>query len=722
MDSIKALKRFLEAEGLFSEQLSKDFFTRSFDGPILALSKAGKIDEQKTLSHLSKKLDIKLIDLADVENYSKIKPTSSTKKIQPELLRSHRIIPLWEESNMQVVATCNPFDIEILKLVEFSIGKPIKTVLAKEHDILRALNTHYPLPTVDLESYENIDLTENFELISSPQKDENVAVRETETPPIIKLCNKIIADAVASDASDIHIEPTQSGVEVRFRVDGIMHAIFEIPKNLQAYVITRFKILSGMDIAERRKPQDGRIRVILKEEPIDLRSSSVPTSFGEKIVLRILRSNVDNLNFKSLSIPSETANKLSRALDQSGRIILVTGPTGSGKTTTLYSCLNRLRDGTSNIETVEDPIEYRVPGINQIQINQAAGVTFASALRSVLRQDPDVIMIGEIRDKETAEIALQAAQTGHLVLSTLHTNSAPAAISRLLTIGADPFVLSSCLSAVISQRLVRKICPDCSTAPSETYLAKHADIISGLNIDKEEILEPQGCLNCNNSGYKSRIGIYSFLEITEEIENLILTKAPISEITSNAKRNGYKTLLESASERLKNKLTSCEEIRPYFLANEESLESEDKSDFNQVGKSKKSFITQTPIAKDKIQKSKVVLVEDDEDVRRILALLLEKEMFEVIEAENGLAALNAVYEHNPTLVLCDLMMPVMDGREFLLKMQSNNDTSKIPVIILTAADTETNETGLLDLGAADFVSKTSSSSVMLSRVRRVLSS
>ncbi|MEZ4754582.1 MAG: type II/IV secretion system protein [Bdellovibrionota bacterium] len=474
----------------------------------------------------------------------------------------------------------------------------------------------------------------------------------------------------------------------------------------------------GMDIAERRKPQDGRIRVRLYNEPVDLRVSSVPTSFGEKIVLRILRSKLENLSFEKLELPDLVVKKLKNGLEQKGKLILVTGPTGSGKTTTLYSCLNFLRDGTTNIETVEDPIEYRIPGIHQIQVNNTAGVSFASALRSVLRQDPDVIMIGEIRDQETAEIALQAAQTGHQVLSTLHTNSASAAITRLSSIGIDPFVLSSCVSTIVAQRLLRKICNDCKVTAGQEFLERHADIISDYNLDYSKIFEPTGCQSCNHTGYKGRVGIYSLLEINDEIADLILTKASLNKILEAAKQNGFKTLTEAAFDRLEEGLTTLDEVRPYYLAVDDGQISE-VIDPTAPSPSKHKSLN---IKKDSgsITREKVVLIEDDEDVRRILTLLLQKEMYEVIEAENGLVGLNAVYEHQPTFVLCDLMMPVMDGKEFLIKMQNNTQTTNIPVIILTAADNEDNETGLLDLGAADFVSKSSSSSVMLSRLRRIL--
>ena len=725
MDPIKALIRFLKTEGLLDSEPSEEIFHNTLEGAIRVLDRNELIDEDEVIKRLSSKLDIQIFTDTNTELTEKVNVEKFLSKIEPELCLKQKVLPLFEEDNIVVVATSNPFDVEGLKSIEFSLGMRTKPILANESEITKLLNSFLPAPSIDLEEYDNLDMSENVEIISSSSQDKTVGARDAETPPIIKLCNKIIADAVSADASDIHIEPTQSGVEVRFRIDGIMHGIFEIPKRLQAYVLTRFKILSGMDIAERRKPQDGRIRVILHSEPIDLRASSVPTSFGEKMVFRILRSNVDKLNFEALSIPQDIINKLNRNLSKSGKLILVTGPTGSGKTTTLYSCLNRLRDGTTNIETVEDPIEYRVPGIHQIQVNQAAGVTFASALRSVLRQDPDVIMIGEIRDKETAEIALQAAQTGHQVLSTLHTNTAPAAISRLLTIGVDPFVMASCLSAVIAQRLVRKICPECSKPASKSYLEKHQDIINDYKLDKKILVETKGCKACNHTGYKGRVGIYSFLEITDELEDLILTKAPMSDVVTSARKNGFKSLTESAVERLKESLTTLDEIRPYYLSDDDAPEVEESTVETKTEAIKEPEVVEisetSTEKKSGIEKKKIVLVEDDEDVRRILSLLLEKEMYEVIPAENGLEGINAVYEHHPTVVLCDLMMPVMDGKDFLIKMQSNKDTNRIPVIILTAADSESNETELLDLGASDFVSKTSSSSVMLSRLRRILS-
>jgi type II secretory ATPase GspE/PulE/Tfp pilus assembly ATPase PilB-like protein/ActR/RegA family two-component response regulator len=557
--------------------------------------------------------------------------------------------------------------------------------------------------------------------------DQDLDVEDAQSPPVVRLCNRIISDAIREDASDIHIEPGQYGFDVRYRIDGVMHTALEVPRRLQPYVLSRLKLIAGMDIAERRRPQDGRLRVRVDKEFVDMRVSSVPTSFGEKIVLRILRNNVSDLTFASLGLQPDTEQRILNTLNQRGRMLLVTGPTGSGKTTMLYTCLSYLRDGTTNIETVEDPIEYRVSGVNQIQVNESAGVTFASALRSILRQDPDVIMIGEIRDSETAEIALQAAQTGHMVLSTLHTNDAPSTITRMLSLEVEPYQLSTSLSGVLAQRLVRKLCDSCKEPLSLHKPEKYTDFLDQLELSADDIYTSIGCEVCRFRGYQGRTGVYSYLEITDPIAELISSGAGTNAIVEQALTSGFRHLSDNATDLVRSGVTSFEEIRGLLRLTVAQTDTaattvvavapqEHSTPLAQAA----ANVVESPDPAAALQKPKILLVEDDEDIRSILTMMLEREMFEVIQAHNGQDGLTKLYEHSPTLVLCDLMMPVMDGREFIKRMQDNDQTRKIPIVVLTAIDEEKNEIELLDIGATDFVSKATNSNVLLTRIRRAL--
>jgi Tfp pilus assembly pilus retraction ATPase PilT/CheY-like chemotaxis protein len=445
-----------------------------------------------------------------------------------------------------------------------------------------------------------------------------------------------------------------------------------------------------------------------------LRVSVLPTVHGENVVARILSSDQSFASFDSLGIPKEVERRFRRVLSGSSRVILVTGPTGSGKTSTLYAGLLHLNDGKNNIITIEDPIEYRIQGINQIQVNPKTGMTFAETLRSVLRQDPDVVMVGEIRDKETASIAMQVAQTGHLVLSTLHTNTAPAAITRLRDLGVASYLIASSVGSVVAQRLVRRLC-ECAV-PVSGEIGKRC---GELQIESAQLKMACGCDKCGNTGYKGRVGIFSFFEVSEEIAEAIRQEKSEVEIANLARAFGYLTLEESGLDLVKQGVTTIDELERVLG----SLESYAKNSAQTAGTRPTKEPTLHAAAAKRpgpMQKRKILLVEDEENTRTVLALLLQREHFEVIEAENGLEALDRVYEHGPELIVCDLMMPKMSGVEMLRKLRADDRTRDIPVLILTAADDEKNELSLIGGGADDFMSKTTDSKIMVARVHRLL--
>ena len=669
-----------------------------------------ELTEIEIASELASELQIDLARLGDKDNETDQKILNAKGAFGRLFLLERIIFPIEVTDSEIIIATANPFLDELSKRIEFEHDKRVVYQLSTESEILSAIREYYPRDEQHFDTIGEISVDQPVEYLTSSNADEEFNAEIPEAPPIIKLVNKILVDATESRASDIHLEPVPSGLEVRFRIDGVMQHILEIPNRIKPYVTSRVKLLAGMDVAEKRRPQDGRLRTRIGGEPVDMRVSSVPIASGEKIVLRILRSSQDDLNLSNLGMAPILATHFDHILQERGKMLLVTGPTGSGKTTTLYTALSILTDGTTNIATVEDPIEYRMKGVNQIQVNETIGVTFASALRSILRQDPDVIMIGEIRDKDTAIISMQAAQTGHLVLSTLHTNSAAATITRLMDLGVERHSIASNLGGVLSQRLVRILCPHCAEPHSDESLLKYTDIICHYKLEPSKLLSPKGCKKCNNTGYSGRVGIYSLLPIDEQISEMIYRGESTQQILKVAREGIYQDLHYAAADAVMSGKTSLEEAHRYLLTKSTPVD-------NEVQEIEQASIPQV----EALQKPKILIVEDDDDVRSVLAMLLQKEMFEVAEAENGQDALNRVYQELPDVILLDLMMPVMDGKEFMVRLKGNQKTKDIPIVILTAVDNEEREIELIDLGANDFISKGSSSKVVLSRIRRLLS-
>lgn len=480
--------------------------------------------------------------------------------IPEKVALQYRLIPLSINDNELVVAMANPLDVYAIDFVRGHTKiKKIKTMLAAEDDILSTINSYY-----ELGEYKDIIEKLGTEITFKEEEDEDLQKLEaiSKGAPIIQLVNLLIVQGVKDRASDIHIEPNERGLLIRFRIDGMLHDNRILPNKIKAAIISRVKILAKMDIAERRLPQDGRFQVKFGLREVDLRVSTIPTVFGEKVVLRILDKSKGLIELKNLGFLAEQLDQFKSIILKSYGIILLTGPTGSGKTTTLYAALNKVNSNEKNIITVEDPVEYKLNRVNQIQILPKIDLTFANALRSILRQDPDVIMVGEIRDTETAQIAVQAALTGHLVFSTLHTNDAASALTRLLDMGIEPFLISSSVIGVIAQRLVRVICEKCK----EEYVPSE-DILYGLKIkdrlnneSKIKLYRGKGCSFCKNTGYYGRTSIYELIVLDEEIKSLIVTKASSNVINNLALKNGMKTLKDSGMEKVLQGITTIEEV------------------------------------------------------------------------------------------------------------------------------------------------------------------
>jgi general secretion pathway protein E len=483
--------------------------------------------------------------------------TSLVAKIPIGYARKHLLLPVRSASGELVLLSGNPEAREAINEMRFLAG-PVRVVAASAEDLLSRIDIAYQNAAAPLSDIAD-GLSDEWDL------DVTAAIEETkdlldspDEAPVIRFVHSVLVRAIRERSSDIHFEPYEKELVVRNRVDGILYPMVTAPRKWHAPAVSRIKVMSGLDIGERRLPQDGRIRIRIGGKEVDIRVSTVPTSFGERAVLRLLDRTSILLGLSDLGLDPEDLETLERFLSRSSGIVLVTGPTGSGKTTSLYAALRRLDSGTKNIITIEDPVEYQIQGIGQIQVNPKIHLTFASGLRSILRQDPDIIMVGEIRDPETAEIAIQASLTGHLVLSTLHTNDSASAVTRLVDMGIEPFLVASSLSGVIAQRLVRRLCPRCKVpyAPSGSEL-------KGLGLTlppKFPFHRAGGCESCSNTGYSGRTGLYEILPADEAIRSLILTRADADGIKALAVSKGMRTILAAGVERIISGTTSVEEV------------------------------------------------------------------------------------------------------------------------------------------------------------------
>jgi len=511
----------------------------------------------------------------------KLQPSASVLKLIPlALAKRCRAIPISADSKTLTVAMTEPQDIQILDELRFKTGLKVVAKFAFQGELTQAIERIYSSVDTSTDAVQVADDTTGMEFISSSAQERNVeAMREmqlelrqkSKTTPAVHLVATMIKTAVARKASDIHIEPQQNDTAVRFRIDGILRDYQRIPRVLQHTVASRVKILSDMDIAERRNPQDGRFLVKIAGRRVDLRVSTLPTQYGEKVVMRLLEGDSPLKDFMSLGIPKDLADSLSETIRLPQGMLLVTGPTGSGKSTTLYSCLHQIRRPAVNVVTVEDPVEYVLPGLNQVQVNVKAGLTFPSCLRSVLRQDPDVVMIGEIRDMETAEIAIKAAQTGHFVLSTLHTNDSISAVTRLLDLGVPGYQIGSALSAIIAQRLVRRLCScHSSSKPDQKYVDMVME--AGLMEPPQIHNVANGCDNCDFTGYRGRVGIYEMLQLNEPLRQAIRSAGQNDQIRILARHNGIKFMQEYALDLVRDGVTTFDEVQRVIAFGQLSME------------------------------------------------------------------------------------------------------------------------------------------------------
>lgn len=543
----KRLGDILVESGVITEQqLDYALSTKSRDEKLGDfLIKENFLTEQQLIEVLEFQLGIPHIHL----NQYAIEP-ELIQLIPAELAKRANIMPIRREKNKLFIAMADPMDYFAIEEVRMATGCQIETSIAAKDDLYRTITKYY-----DLQESMDAALSDIGTNVGNMETQQEIT---DEDSPIVRLVNQIIANGVAQRASDIHFDPQETEFKVRYRIDGVLRTERSLPKHMQSVMTARVKIMGNLNITENRVPQDGRIKITVNYKPIDIRLSTLPTVYGEKIVMRILDlSNAAN-DIDKLGFTKQNEELFRKMIARPNGIVLITGPTGSGKSSTLYAALSNLNDEEVNIITVEDPVEYQLDGINQIQVKEEVGLTFATGLRSILRQDPDIVMIGEIRDFETAQIAVRASLTGHLVLSTLHTNSAVESISRLHDMGIEPFLLSSSLVGVMAQRLVRKICRDCAQTMPATDREKEIFAANGITIDT--VRKGKGCPACNNTGYRGRLAIHEIVPIDRQLKEFILNRANGTTIRDYMSEQGYNTLLEDGLLKVLDGVTTTEEV------------------------------------------------------------------------------------------------------------------------------------------------------------------
>src|SRR3989441_743058 len=666
-----------------------------------------------------------------------------------QLARRFHMVPVRMTDSFLEIATSNPFDLDAEKAMAFAMTREIRLLLAAPSRIAAKLDELYRAERALDRLLEGMGESDLVTLAQeAPPEDINVKATEAEASqrPVVRLVDMIISEGILQRSSDIHIEPEEGGVAVRYRIDGVLRQVMKIPRQAGLPLISRIKIMSSLDIADRLRPQDGRARVAVNSQPIDLRVSTLPAQLGEKVVIRILDSRATVKSLDTLGLNPGEAEAIKRLLENHEGIILVTGPTGSGKTTTLYSAINQIKSEGVNIVTVEDPVEYRMQGIVQVQVQEKAGLTFAAALRSILRQDPNVVLVGEIRDKETAQIAVQASLTGHLVLSTLHTNDAANAVTRLVDIGVEAYKIAAALRGVVAQRLMRRLCPTCK----EVWMETPPDRLKPWIPKGTPLYRAAGCPDCAMTGYRGRFSIIEVLTITAEVERRIAGGEPAEQIARAARRGGMKSLWDSGlGHVLKGESTVDELMRVVDVPQEDVPEplpthggrrSSGGGPGSRIASEPPATLTAPaataePLAHfDLLEEGptlrgsgphgvaavKVLLVDDEDSLRKVMRDLLERDGYAVSEARDGVQALDQIDRVGPDIIVLDLNLPGLDGYGVLSHLRSRPATASIPVIVLTAKGDEDNEVRVFELGADDFLTKPFRARALSARLEAVL--
>jgi type II secretory ATPase GspE/PulE/Tfp pilus assembly ATPase PilB-like protein/ActR/RegA family two-component response regulator len=644
------------------------------------VSSSGLAPEEPVFDLLAEAAGLGRVDLSEV--------TSSELAIRlvPEkLARRLMAVPLHVDNRVLTYATCRPFTLDADRDLGFASGRRTRAVIASLSQLRHALDAAYP-------KMRELDVLAARLSTERPKValEEKPAAAATEST-VIDMCNHIVGRAVEVGASDIHIEAGNEGAAIQYRICGVLEPVLTLPASVSQPIRNRFKIMGRVGVAVRHRAQEGSFRMKVNERPVDVRLSTLPTVNGEKIVLRVVDSQSPLQTIASLNYDADTTARLAEALTRPDGLVLVTGPSGCGKTTTLYAALGDLCGGGKNVVTVEDPVERKIPGITQIPVNAPAGNSFPTVLRSLLRQDPNVVMVGEIRDEEVAQLVGQAAFTGHLVLSSMHTGDAAAAITRLTNLGLEPFKVADCLSAVVSQRLVRTLCAHCQRKHSP-FEARRLGTMHGLA--SVPATAGPGCDKCKHTGYSGRVPVAELLTPSDALREAIARGASTQDLRAAMRASGFATMRDVALRLAGEGITSIEEI-------------------NRV-------LPVEGVAKPVRSNAPRVLVTDDEPITRMLVkLLLEREHFEVLEAVNGRQAIEMASRERPDLMLIDLNMPEVDGYEAIARLRRDFSLATLPIIVLTAEEGDGVERRVLQLGADDYIVKPFDPAVLLSRVNAV---
>lgn len=687
-----------------------------------AVVRQNLVRDEDILAALATRFRMKIANVQQV--------SQQARELVPEqLVRKYRVLPLAISDSILDIATADPHDLDCERTLAFALGRTVRMSLASPAQIATRLEAVYRPQDVLEKILENVAGDYDIESIqeSVDEADMELGAPRGQERPVIQLVDRIVAEGIASRASDIHLDPEEGGVAVRYRIDGVLRQVMVLPKAAGVPLVSRVKIMAQLDIADRLRPQDGRARVAVSGNRVDLRVSTLPASQGEKVVIRILDQRATVLSLENLGLNPDELERIKLLLDTREGIILVTGPTGSGKTTTLYSMLRSIQARGVNIVTVEDPVEYRLAGVVQVQVNEKAGLTFPAALRSILRQDPDVILVGEVRDKETAGITVQASLTGHLVLSTLHTIDAASSVTRLVDIGVETYKIAAALKGVLAQRLVRRLCPHCR----ELQVGAVPDRLRTWFAQGVTLYRAVGCSECSQAGYRGRLALTEVLVMTPELERRIAANEPADRIADAAREGGMRGLWESGVSHVRNGSSSIDELLRVLempsdqsgrasvaMARRTSLDGGTVDLLPAGGPPAVKTLHTRPqrFEGDSFQlldegKSangrlkKVLLVEDEDALRRVMKDLLEREGFTVFEAADGVIALDEIDRAGPDIVVLDLNLPRLDGYGVLSHLRSRPATANLPVIVLTAKGDEDSEVRVFEYGASDYLMK-----------------
>jgi type II secretory ATPase GspE/PulE/Tfp pilus assembly ATPase PilB-like protein len=732
------------------------------------------VKDEDILAALAKRFRMKVANVSQV--------SQQAKELVPEqLVRKYKVLPLAISDSILDIATADPHDLDCERTLAFALGRTVRMSLASPTQIAARLDEVYRPEDVLEKILENVKGDYDIEAIeeSVDEAELELGANRASERPVIQLVDRIVAEGIQSRASDIHLEPEEAGVAVRYRIDGVLRQVMVLPKAAGIPLVSRVKIMAQLDIADRLRPQDGRARVAVGGNRVDLRVSTLPASQGEKVVIRILDQRATVLNLENIGLNPDELDRIKQLLDTREGIILVTGPTGSGKTTTLYSMLRTIQARGVNIVTVEDPVEYRLAGVVQVQVNEKAGLTFPAALRSILRQDPDVILVGEVRDKETANITIQASLTGHLVLSTLHTIDAASSVTRLVDIGVETYKIAAALKGILAQRLVRRLCPHCR----ELEVGGIPEKLTKWFPQGVTLYRAVGCAECSQTGYRGRLALTEVLMMTPELERRIATNEAADRLTEAAREGGMRSLWESGVSHVRNGVSSLEElmrvieppgdmdVRSTSAVTKRAVEAADADGSTAAAAAATASAAAAPSAPAPSRNAppppapvkdisvdlvapppavktlhhtpasfdggdfelldgsgaangaskKVLLVEDEDSLRRVMKDLLEREGFTVFEAADGVFALDEIDRSAPDIVVLDLNLPRLDGYGVLSHLRSRPQTATLPVIVLTAKGDEDSEVRVFEYGASDYLTKPFRPRALSARLHSLLS-